>query len=85
MLRTLISSFRGLFFVLMLFLPFSLMAQTSPSSERSVVSILKDLERQFDVKFSYIDKDIENFNTTIPNNLVALNDIISYLEAQFQI
>ncbi|PRX53743.1 TonB-dependent receptor [Flagellimonas meridianipacifica] len=85
MLRTQISSFRRFCFALVLFLPFSLVAQTSPNSSRPVVNILKDLEEQFNIKFSYINQDIEDFNTTIPSNLVALEDVISYLEAEFQI
>ncbi|WP_422860804.1 TonB-dependent receptor [Flagellimonas sp. S174] len=85
MLRTQISSFRRFFLAIVLFLPFFLMAQTTQSTSRPVVSILKDLEGQFNIKFSYINKDIEDLNTTLPNNLVALEDIISYLEVQFQI
>ena len=85
MLRAPISRFRKFCFLLVLFLPFFAMAQTSQNTARPVITILKELEEQFNIKFSYIDKDIEDLNTSIPNNLVALDDIILFLEDEFQI
>ena len=85
MLRAPISRFRKFCFLLVLFLPFFAMAQTSQNTSRPVITILKELEDQFNIKFSYIDKDIENLNTSIPKNIVALDDILLFLEDEFQI
>ncbi len=85
MLRTPISSFRRFCLVLVLFLPISILAQTGQDFPRALPSVLSDLEAQYNIKFSYINKDIEDFQISLPENLVALDDVISYVEKEFQI
>ncbi|WP_420604294.1 TonB-dependent receptor [Flagellimonas sp.] len=50
-----------------------------------LVSYIKTLENKFDIKFSFINEDLEDITVLVPDNLVALDDILSYIQAQFQI
>ncbi len=85
MLGTHFSRLKGLCFAFALLSSFLLTAQVTQQTSRPVTSIIKELEEAYNIKFSYINKDIESLYTIIPNNLVALEDIVSYLETEFQI
>lgn len=85
MLRTLFSNYKRLCIAFVLFLPFLTVAQTTQPALRPLPTLIKELEEKHNIKFSYINKDIEDLSTTIPDALVALDDILSFLESEFQI
>tara|TARA_R110000751_G_scaffold29734_1_gene76489 strand:+ start:232661 stop:235228 length:2568 start_codon:yes stop_codon:yes gene_type:complete len=60
-------------------------AQEKQQSPPTLISYLKTLEDRFDVKFSYIDEDLEGLTITIPGNLSSLEDILQYVEDSLQI
>ncbi|TAI49621.1 TonB-dependent receptor [Flagellimonas allohymeniacidonis] len=60
-------------------------AQEKLTEQKSLIAVVKELEQQFNVKFSYINSDMEPLSSDIPGNLVALDDILSYLEEDLQL
>lgn len=60
-------------------------AQEKQQSPPTLISYLKTLEDRFDVKFSYLDEDLEGLTITIPGNLSSLEDILQYVEDSLQI
>ena len=85
MLRTLRNNLLGLFLGFLLFPSCPIAAQEEQETSLALTSYIKDLENRFNVKFSYINEDLENITITLPNNLVGLEDILGYIESQFQI
>ncbi|RDY60731.1 TonB-dependent receptor [Flagellimonas nanhaiensis] len=85
MLETLRNSFIGLssVFLLLVFCP--VLAQEEQKSATPLVSYIKDLENTFNIKFSYLNEDLEDISVNVPNNLVNLDDILNYIETQFQL
>ncbi|MDC6366628.1 MULTISPECIES: carboxypeptidase-like regulatory domain-containing protein [Flavobacteriaceae] len=69
--------------LLLLFCPLN--AQESIESAIPLTSYIKQLEQKFNIKFSYVNEDLEDITITIPNNLVSLDDILTYIDSQFQI
>ncbi len=61
------------------------MAQDVQDRPMALVSYIKNLEDRFDVKFSYINEDLDNFTISIPKNLIALDDILNYIEKKLQV
>lgn len=86
MLKTTRSShkkiFPGLFCLLFSF--HSLGQQQHAKSER-LVTVIRNLEQKFDVKFSYINEDMESFELHIPDKLVTLSDILAFLGNRLQL
>ncbi|SNZ01626.1 TonB-dependent receptor [Flagellimonas pacifica] len=85
MLKKLRSSLFGLFLGFLVLLPCKTQGQDEQKTPASLISYIKTLENKFDIKFSFINEDLEAINITVPENLVALDDILSYIEVQFQI
>lgn len=85
MLKKLRSSHFGLLFGFFFLLYSSINAQEGQNTPISLVQYIKNLENKFNVKFSYINEDLEDIDVAIPSNLVSLPDILEYIEVQFQI
>jgi len=54
------------------------MAQDSPNSKMGIITIIQTLEKEYNVKFSYVDDDVENIQIswTAPKNLNAALQVI---------
>lgn len=85
MLKKLRSSHFGLLFGFFFLLYSSINAQERQDTPIALVQYIKNLEEKFNVKFSYINEDLEDIDVVIPSNLVSLPDILEYIEVQFQI
>ncbi|WP_222984865.1 TonB-dependent receptor [Flagellimonas meishanensis] len=85
MLRALRNSQRTFISGVFLLLSISTTAQGEQEDTHSLISYVKELEDNFNVKFSYLNEDLEGISLTVPNNLVALEDILRYLENEFHI
>ncbi|PWL38071.1 TonB-dependent receptor [Flagellimonas aquimarina] len=85
MLKKLRSSHFGLLFGFFFFLCLNINAQGGQDTPLTLVQYIKNLEDKFNVKFSYINEDLEDITIIVPENLVSLNDIFKYIEDQFQI
>jgi hypothetical protein len=75
----------GLILGLLFFLFCHVNAQEKQPTSVGLIPYLKTLENRFDVKFSYIDKDLEGLNITIPENLNTLGQILTFIESTFHI
>ncbi len=86
MLKKLRSNLFGLLLGFLVILSCNKMqSQDKQETPVPLVSYIKILESKFDIKFSYINEDVENISIAVPNNLVSLNDILEYIQSQFQI
>lgn len=85
MLKKLRSSHFGLLFGFFFFLYSNINAQERQDTPIALVQYIKSLEDKFNVKFSYINEDLEAIDVALPSNLVSLPDILEYIEVQFQI
>lgn len=85
MLKKLRSSHFGLLFGFFFLLYSSINAQEGQDTPITLVQYIKNLEDKFNVKFSYINEDLEDIDVAVPSNLVSLPDVLEYIEAQFQI
>lgn len=50
-----------------------------------LIPYLKTLEERFNIKFSYLNEDLDDFTISIPENMVTLNDILDYIESRLQL
>jgi len=75
----------GIVLSLMFFLLCSLNAQEKQRSSIDLVSYLKSLETRYDIKFSYIDEDLDGLTIVVPENLNSIEKILSYIEDTFRI
>ncbi|MGX1929786.1 TonB-dependent receptor [Flagellimonas sp. 2504JD4-2] len=85
MLKKLLSYLFGLFLGFLVLLPIKTQGQEKQETPVSLVSYIKSLESKFDIKFSFINEDLEDIDISVPSNLVSLDDILGYIETQFQI
>lgn len=85
MLGTLFNKHSGLFFALLFFLFHPIHAQEEQQSPIDLISYIKSLEDRFDVKFSYINEDMDGLSIDPPDGLSELEDILQFIETQFQI
>ncbi|MCK0160593.1 carboxypeptidase-like regulatory domain-containing protein [Allomuricauda sp. F6463D] len=60
-------------------------AQEKQESPIALISYLKSLETQFDVKFSYLNEDLQGLTITIPENSNSLEVILHYIENTFRV
>ncbi len=72
-------------FLFFLFCLVSIHAQEEQQPSIALVSYIKTLEERFNVKFSYINKDLEGLTIDAPQAPESLEDILSYIQEQFQI
>ncbi|WP_422081564.1 TonB-dependent receptor [Ulvibacterium sp.] len=74
------------FFTSLLFLIFvqNGIGQDGTGKTAPLISYLQILESRFEVKFSYVDEDIENLHVLIPKN-DELDEILSDIQAQTQL
>ncbi|MFD2101599.1 carboxypeptidase-like regulatory domain-containing protein [Flagellimonas iocasae] len=84
MLGTLRNSQVSLFLVFLLCFC-SLSGQEKQQDRIGLIPYLKTLEERFDIKFSYLNEDLDDISMTIPKNLVSLEDILNYIEKRYQI
>lgn len=57
-------------------------SQTSQEEKQSLTSILKSIESQYNVTFSYADQNIKGKKIYFPPNNLSLNHVLWYLEEQ---
>lgn len=62
-----------------------LQAQEKQESSVSLISYIQTLEDRFDIKFSYLNEDLEGYTIQIPENLSSLTDILTYIQDKFRI
>jgi len=72
-------------FLFFLFCLVSIHAQEEQQPSIALVSYIKTLEERFNVKFSYINEDLEGLTIDAQKNPESLEDILSYIQEQFQI
>lgn len=60
-------------------------AQEKQQSSIGLISYIKTLEERFDIKFSYLNEDLEGITITVPENLNSLEGILQYIEDKFRI
>ncbi|MBR9855922.1 MAG: TonB-dependent receptor [Algicola sp.] len=75
----------GLILGFLFFLFSNINAQENQQSSLDLIPYLKTLENRFNVKFSYINKDLKGLNITIPENLNTLGQILTFIEDAFHI
>lgn len=85
MLKRLLSSQLGYFLVFLLFLNPNINGQEEQETPINLVAYIKTLEDKFNIKFSYINEDLEDFTIDLLDNLVALDDILGYIQSHLQI
>ncbi|WP_235932764.1 carboxypeptidase-like regulatory domain-containing protein [Flagellimonas sediminis] len=68
-----------------LFCLVSIHAQEEQQPSIALVSYIKTLEERFNVKFSYINEDLEGLTIDAQKKPESLEDILSYIQEQFQI
>lgn len=68
-----------LLIVLFFFSFISVNSQTFKTEKLPLTTILKALEKRFDIRFTYADKTIEGVEITKPSTLLSYNDAITYL------
>ncbi len=83
--RTLRNSQTKFLSVLLLFLSITLFAQEEQQNTETLISYIKEIENQFDIKFSYLNEDLENLKSPSDQELTSLDDILALLESQYQI
>ena len=71
-------------FLLLLFYPKNIIAQEKTASTANLIDFIQNLEDRFDVKFSYVDEDINKIQINIPKN-ENLQEILAFLQNQTQI
>ena len=69
----------------MFFLLCNINAQEKQRSSIDLVSYLKSLETRYDIKFSYIDEDLDGLTIVVPENLNSIEAILQYIENTFHI
>ncbi|MBO0329039.1 TonB-dependent receptor [[Muricauda] lutisoli] len=85
MLGTHYNKHSGLLLGFLFFLVCNIHAQEKQQSPIDLISYIKNLENRFDVKFSYIDEDLEGMTIAIPENFGTLEEILQYIEETFRI
>ena len=85
MLGTHYNKHLGLALVFLFFMFCNINAQEKQQSPLTLISYIKSLEDRFNVKFSYIDEDLEGLTLILPENLTSLEDILQYVEDSLQI
>ena len=83
--RTLRNSHIKFLSALLLLLSITVSAQEEQQNNKSLVSYIKEVEDRFDVKFSYLNEDLENLELPSNPGLTSLDAILEYLESQYQI
>ncbi|MGN7514581.1 MAG: TonB-dependent receptor [Allomuricauda sp.] len=85
MLGTHYNKHSGLVLGFLFFLVCNIHAQEKQQSPIDLIAYIKNLENRFDIKFSYIDEDLEGLTITIPDNLDTLEEMLQYIEETFRI
>src|SRR6056297_101478 len=75
----------GLVLGFMFFLLCNVCAQEKQRTSVDLVSYLKLLETRYDIKFSYIDEDLDGLTIVVPENLNAIEEILRYIDDTFRI
>ena len=82
MLRTHNNKHIGLVLGVLFFLAGNMNAQ---EEQQSLISYIKNIENRFDVKFSYLDEDLDGLTLKIPESLNTLEEILQYIKDIFNI
>lgn len=85
MLGTLQNKRTGLVLALLFFMLCNSNAQEKQQVPIGLISYLKSLESRFDIKFSYLNEDLEELTITIPKDINSLEGILKYIEDTFRI
>ena len=57
-----------------------LQAQTNKGEKQLLISVLKQLESQYGVRFSYADANLKDKTIVVPSKDLTLDDLLNYLE-----
>ena len=87
MLGTHLNKHSGLLLGLLFFLSctFVIHAQEEQQSPIPLISYIKSLEDRFNIKFSYLNEDLENLSIAIPKDLDSLDAILEFIEKKLEI
>ena len=87
MLGTHLNKHSGLLLGLLFFLSctFVIHAQEEQQSPVALISYIKSLEDRFNIKFSYLNEDLENLSIDIPKDLDSLDAILEFIEKKLEI
>ncbi|APX99517.1 TonB-dependent receptor plug domain-containing protein [Lacinutrix venerupis] len=69
----------ALLIILFFFSSISVKSQTFKTERLPLTTILKALEKRFDIRFTYADKTIEGVEINEPSKILSYNDAITYL------
>lgn len=75
----------SIFFILFFLNIASLKAQNTQKKKQPLTSILKILEKRYNISFSYIDDTVENINIILPNSDLKLEEVLELLAAETQL
>ncbi|MCB0373252.1 MAG: TonB-dependent receptor plug domain-containing protein, partial [Muricauda sp.] len=87
MLGTHLNKHSGLVLGLLFFLSctFVIHAQEEQQPPIALISYIKSLEDRFNIKFSYLNEDLENLSIDIPKDLDSLDAILEFIEKKLEI
>ena len=54
--------------------------QTNKEEKQPLITVLKQLESQYDVRFSYADANLKNKTIVVPPEGLSLDELLKYLE-----
>ena len=60
-------------------------AQEEQQASIPLISYIQSLENRFNIKFSYLNEDLENLTITIPQQTTTLDTILKIIQEKFQI
>lgn len=60
-------------------------AQEEQQASIPLISYIQSLENRFNIKFSYLNEDLENLTITIPQQTTTLETILKFIQEKFQI
>ncbi|MCH7525282.1 MAG: TonB-dependent receptor plug domain-containing protein [Bacteroidetes bacterium] len=69
-----------LYFFLFFFSFLQSQVQTNKEEKQPLITVLKQLESQYDVRFSYADANVKNKNIVKPSANLSLDELLKYLE-----
>src|SRR5690606_14912124 len=85
MLGTVLNKASGPILVLLFFLLLPVQAQERQASTIGLIPYIKSLEDRFDVRFSYIDNDLEGRVLSPFDDSLSLEEILDRLESMFDL
>ena len=69
-----------LYVILFFFSFLQLEAQTNKEEKQPLISVLKQLESQYGIRFSYADANLNNKTIVLPSKVLSIDELLIYLE-----